>query len=93
MPDTHLSYHLMKCDLISKTGDRLVNMIITYVRSNGDYDDDGTDLSKVLPMFQASGCTTDQLMGVLEALEEDQYIRSRRVGLREHHFKLNYKPK
>jgi hypothetical protein len=93
MPDTHLRYHLMKCDLISKTGDRLVDMIITYVRSNGDYDKDGADLSKVLPMLQASGWTADQLMEVLEALEEDQIIRSRRVGLREHHFKFNYKLK
>ena len=67
----------MKCDLISKTEDRLVDMIITYVRSNGDYDDNGADLSKVLPMLQASCCTADQLMEVLEALEEDQIIRSR----------------
>ena len=87
MPDTHLSYHLMKCHLISKMGDRLVDMIITYIRSNGDYDNDGADFSKVLPMLQASGWTVDQLTEVLEALAEDKYIK---VFHRKHHYKFNY---
>ena len=87
MPDMHLHYHLMKCDLISKTGGRLVDMIITYIRSNGDYDTDGADFSKMLPMLQASGWTIDQLTEVLEALAEDKYIK---VSHCEHHYKFNY---
>ena len=72
MSDTHFRYHLMKCNLISKTGDWLVDMIITYIRSNRDYDEDGAYFSKVLPMLQASGWTIDQLTEVLEALAEDK---------------------
>ena len=93
MPDNNLRYHLMKCDLISKTGDRLFDMIITYIRSNGDYDKEGADCSKVLPMLQASGWTVEQLTEVIQALEAEEYILGRKRGFLQHHYRFNYRLK
>ena len=67
-------YHLMVCQLILHTGNNLVDMIITFIRHNGDYSEEGADVSMLYPSLQADGWSLEYCTELVEELVMDSYI-------------------
>jgi len=82
-----VKYHQMQCERVSKTGDSLIDMIVTFIRHNGDYNSDGADLRMLFPSLQADGWTVEQCREELDDLVERGYIFM--VG-DDDHFRFNY---
>jgi len=84
-----LRYHQMKCHRdLSQTGNRLLDTLITFIRSNGDYSRVGADVGQLIPCLHATGWSVEHLCDTLESLVDDGVI----IKLDEHrdHYKFNY---
>jgi hypothetical protein len=89
MEEEELRYHLMQCQLVSRTGDRLIDMIITFIRHSGDYKPEGADVGVVVPVLEANGWTCETCFGLIHELEADQYI-TKMPGYPPDRYQFNY---
>jgi len=84
-----LRHHQMMCHRdMSKTGDRVVDILVTFIRTNGDYSQCGANLGQLIPCLHADGYTVEEFCNELEQLEKDGCII--RVEPHQDYYKFNY---
>jgi len=80
--------HKMMCHRrLSKTGDRLVDMIVTFIRTF-DYSQCGANLHDIIPCLHAGGYTIGEIHAAIKELEDDSCVF--RLYQDEDYYQFNY---